>query len=260
MAVNDFYNINQNIAYPLTPSPSLYQGGAGIVDAGFILGPSVDFNYELTPIRLNRIEKAGNTLTFVFSSTATNFQDVIFTRHMYVPFGTTTFVDITDGDQLIVSAFLVTGDLLTVFSDMADGVFNSNVAVEPSTIQHICHAEKVIIANDARNTTWEGTALEAELDGDIEFTQGYNCVFREDENGIIIGARPGYGEGTPNENFVVDEDGVDTEEIEAVDEYIYSINGVNERNFIISSSFGVSIVAGEDPNTLVIRVPSQRIC
>jgi len=203
-------------------------------DMGIIMAPNAD--YALTDlVWLDRIERSGATLTFVFKTDAAGasnyilkFRRNITSREYRIDWeeaelvGTLPDDDARCDEDIPWSGYLVTGDMQLLVDIIDDGEtieFADKLwSLEPARIQSLkdSYVRAVHLANSPRTMVevpegcTEDSSASANsdvivqatcIDGDIKLKEGYNCTIRQDtiSNAIIIGAGVGVGEGEPCE-------------------------------------------------------------
>lgn len=317
MAEREFFNVGQYTAYPLvaqdqpvllaptvppsfssSSSASLGPIGAanqvlpreGLVDAGFMLGPSSGFMTAVNNVFLEAISIWSTEVWFEFTSNAPGM-----THHLWrfvvsktAKYGITVQADVHSritghatpdfGWGFITLGHL--GELLT----LADGYYAlvSPWKVEPALLQNLSGVvvNSLIVANDERTCppaccgAWATPPDPpvayvapggAGLQGDVKFKEGFNAPLAIilSENALRIGGALGQGAGNTCQDIRVLADGLhkDPSDLgaafcEACNQYIRSINGQNFNNSQgkASLSFPAGAVIIPEPSLHRIRI------
>jgi hypothetical protein len=300
MAERDFYNVNSRISYPLVVEDSRDLAPSGVlpndclVDAGFIMGASSEYEIGTHHVLFYGVTVTGANVIFDFRDTATGTYRFLFTIPLATPFGAVCYAGaslIGGGaeDATTGYGYIVIGQLSTVIA-LGEDVYTASGScrVEPGLIQseYDTAITEVLVANAARccpdDCTNEASSssssspdnpcdidvayLNSTLTGPILFKEGYNMtiVLNETLNAVQFEAQLGYGEGQPCTDIRVTENGdvKTTEWCAACDEYIQSINGqiIADGKLVISGGNGISIETDPDNFQVIVRLNSEYYC
>ena len=269
MAEREFYNGNEFITYPLVARDRpITDPFDALVDAGFMVGPSVAYEPGTHNIYLFQITVSGLSVIFDFRSDATELVGYrwLFTAPPNTAYGCTISANaelVSVEDELMGYGFITIGQLDRLIA-LGDGTYTLSPVwnVEPALVQSLrgSRVERLILANDARTCPAQCNALLPSslssssssssaapvqetylvaggvMTGAVKFKGGFNCDISllTDSNAVEIGANRDSGEGKTCYDWIIDQDGMhkDPESgvpyCEACAEFISTING---RNF-----------------------------
>lgn len=272
MADREFYNVNAFITYPLVARDRpITDPFDALVDAGFMVGPSVAYDPGINNVYLFQITVSGASVIFDFRSDAAALTGYrwLFTAPPGVAYGCTISANaelLSVEDEAMGYGFITIGHLDKLIA-LGDGTYTLSPVwnVEPALIQSLrgARVERVILANDARvcpvqctvptpsslssSSSSSSAAPEEEtylvaggaLVGAVKFKGGFNCDISllTDSNAVEIGANRDSGEGKTCYDWIVDQAGMHkdpdgvTPYCEACEEFISTING---RNFNVT--------------------------
>ena len=303
MPYPELYDTNREILYPFVPPPKGrvrfqftddYVPDDFILDCGFWLGSSENYDPSEDLLYLDTLARAGTTLTIVFtSSSGASFT---FTRDAAGTDMATEYVDADTGASAGIG-FLVTGDL-SIIDSVTDGatvqvyrrltigsVLESDATVEPALVQ--AESNSTVLSVNVGNLTavadrpCNGCGDAAEIDtdtvhmqvdgtgltGDVTFEGGYNAVVGIDavSNVLVLQAAYGAGKGVlcgdPPSRYLED----DTTAGERCNELLYTVNGISPTNngaFRLQGAVGMSVSPDVDNHKISIvgRIEQVLIC
>ena len=267
MAEREFYNGNEYIAYPLVARDSpIINPFDTLVDAGFMVGPSVDYDPTTNSVYLFQITVSGLSLIFDFRSDAVGFAGYrwLFTVPADTAYGCTISTNAEIAlveDETMGYGFITIGHMDRMIA-LGDGTYTLSPVwnVEPALVQTLngSRVERIILANDARacpvqcnppspSSSSSSSSSSAaptqetylvpggELVGDVKFKGGFNCdvSLLVGLNAVEIGANRDSGEGKPCYDWIIDQAGMHKDPdggvpyCEACSEFISTINGNN---------------------------------
>ncbi len=216
-----------------------------VVDAGFIVGPSANFESDNDDVYLERVRREGSFLYFDFTGTSSGLAGITltFVRNVSVGRYVQEFIESNDDslsitDSLseqdcaepLLSGFIVTGDLTSLLEILpGDGVIEGNDGsygvIEPGCIQNLSNAyvTGIAVANvdrthvqaanacDEISYPFEEDALfirQICISGDVRFQAGFNAEVQQDStaNRLFLRAVVGGGEGQPCEEVPLYDD------------------------------------------------------
>jgi hypothetical protein len=313
----NWYNDNVNRAFPLeyktagvvvpdTGSVSMLQlPDDFIADCGFTIGPAADFKEGVDSVYLYEIRRIGDDVYFDFRTTEANMASypLVFIRSITAEDYSLEYLDsdhpsekgsqasISDSvgtacRQPFWSGYLVTGDMSSVDSRLADGDSITNYSgtyaiVEPALIDNmsksIVNSFELANADRTRSTspvgctdpTWPfvtGLVYESArcVQGDVKLKSGYNVkiTVTPSSNTITLGAVLNAGEGQPCDEVKLFP--TETPPIGSTNglleggllcnEVLRAINGVGGPDFKIIGGQGVSVIPDPENNCIVIDV------
>ena len=267
MAESDFYTSNKQRTYPFINNTTSLSNEA-VVDAGFIVSPKQELASR-PEVVLDSINITGGTYIFTFSSS------IVFGSWTFTCTQSNTYYKATLSTDSYSGAYLVTGDLSKVTSDLTPGV-----VVEDSCVQYLGSiVTTTTIGNDRRpesdctsgatvsSSSNSGTELASVevFDGDvINLKEGYNCQIDMDydNNKITILPNENMGCGKPCNTMPGYPEGYfDT--CRCIDA-VKSINGVrpSDGNIEIRRGSGVELIPDTSNKKLTIKLVGgyEQIC
>jgi len=313
----NWYNDNVNRAFPFeykTVGVSVPDVGSVtmqqlpddfIADCGFTIGPAADFKEGIDSVYLYEIRRIGNDVYFEFRTTEASMADypLTFIRAIGAEDYSLEYLDsdhpsergsqasISDSvgtacRQPFWSGYLVTGDMSSVDSRLADGDSIPNhsgtyAVVEPALTDNMSHSlvNSFELANSDRTRStafadcvdpvWSfetGLVYEAArcMQGDVKLKAGYNVkiVVTPSSNTITLGAVLNAGEGEPCDEvklFPTETPpvGSTNDLLEGgllCNEILRCINGVSGPDFKIVGGQGVSVTPDPDNNCIIVDV------
>jgi hypothetical protein len=267
MAEREFYNGNERIAYPLVARDlPITDPFDALVDAGFMVGPAVDYDPTTNNVYLFQITVSGASVIFDFRSDATELMGYrwFFTAPAGTAYGCTISANVELAlveNEIMGYGFITIGHLDRLIA-LGDGTYTMSPVwnVEPALVQSLrgSRVERIILANDARPcpvqcnpasssssssssssaSSEQETYLVAggELTGDVKFKGGFNCDISllVSSNAVEIGANRDSGDGKTCYDWIIDQSGMHKDPdsgvpyCEACAAFISTING---RNF-----------------------------
>jgi len=292
MAYPDFYNCNENRAYPFvqqTNGKLIFDAAFSlpdnvILDAGFTLGIDSGFDNETSYVDLSEFSWSYESITFVFSvdSIGVSF---VFVRSREDLRGATEYVEAEEGASAGVG-FLVTGEVSALIDNLTalygtTGTLSANYVenipkLEPSTITYIGgqRVETVNVANIERYTVdgccnsiseyaEVGHTVASGLVGNIKLKAGYNTRINVNPltNVVTFFPEQAAGLGEPCEE--VERWPTETKPSgsslfsggDACGDLIYTVNGVSPTEngvFRLNGGSGISVVAYPDQHRIDI--------
>lgn len=296
------YNENQYRDYPFmtvvqpidsnSSNSALFEHlpSAAIVDFGCIMDLDAEFS-ELDYVYLDRVARAGTTLTFYFSCTSTQEQ-LVFTRNTAtaaeweiewdessIISGPSYDSSIADNVEVPICrtegawrGFLVTGkldELLALVPDGGDITFAQGLwKIEPAKIQNIYkhYVRSVTVLNRKRTIVTDATVnyevvvYDACLDGNLKFKEGYNCSILQDTPGnrIVFRGAVGAGQGEPCAEVsqslgeTSPDGGAYLTGGPRCGDVLKTINGKGGKSITIKGGPGFTVTATPETSTLII--------
>ena len=313
----NWYNDNVNRAFPFeykTAGVSVPDTGAVtmlqlpddfIADCGFTIGPAADFKEGIDSVYLYEIRRIGSEVHFEFRTTEASMASypLIFIRSIGAEDYSLEYLDSDHpserGSQASISdsvgtacrlpfwsGFLVTGDMSSVDSRLADGesITNSSgiyAVVEPALTDNMSKSivSSFELANSDRtratapdgctDPTWPfetGLVYESArcVQGDVKLKAGYNVkiTVTPSSNTVTLAAVLNAGEGQPCDEIKLfptetPPTGATNDLLEGgllCNEILRAINGVAGPDFKIVGGQGVSVTPDPENNCVIIDV------
>lgn len=284
MARAGWIDENSNRDFPFVSKPNGVDNAA-VVDFGCIFSPEANFIEGTNSVWLSAVIRSGATFTFVFNTDASGCTgSLTFTRNIADIDVETSSEIYSAGDSSLPlwEAFLITGRLDKLATDLAEGSILTHGIVEPALIQsllgtrvnslNVANMDRTRVPNVAEDcdcylpsvTTHSIWVWNSEpLIGDVRLEAGYNCNItqREDLGIITIGAAIGDGAGEPCTEVKVGptetKNGTLYDNSPTCAEVIRSVNGVGGRILQLVAGAGVTLEMLPTQNKIKLTVDTR---
>lgn len=281
----NYYNDNLHTAWPFVDPVDIPL--FGLVDAGFVCGPTSGFRPDVDTIYLHDVYWSSGEITFDVRSTAPGLENKYRLVFSFTESDEDYSLCYAEAEPLVESdncsddvwsGYLVVGSLLELSVFLQEQSLNSlgeSSPFEPTTIQLVGRVLSINIANEGRTKVRDlptcdedfGEEIERPIHvvtecqtGPVRFHQGYNVEVDQDTigNRLTFSAGASLGLGTACEEVKThpaetpDEVGGLLTGGPRCEELLSAINGVRGANIRVFSEQGVRLTADAANNVLSI--------